>query len=79
MFPIKKTIQENKLGVTILIFVLIFTVIHVGKPSILYNEDGSFRIFGVGYRHKTVIPIWLISIILAILCYIFISFYLANA
>ncbi len=79
MFPLKEVIKNNKLAVTISVFILIFTIIHVHKPSILYNNDGSFRIFGVGYRHKTVIPIWLISIVLAILCYIFISFYLANA
>ncbi len=47
------------------------------KPRLLYDTDGSFRQFGVGYRHKTVIPIWLVSIILAIFSYIAVLYYLA--
>jgi hypothetical protein len=40
------------------------------KPSVMYNEYGEIRPFGLGYSHKTVIPIWLFSIVLAILCYL---------
>jgi len=47
------------------------------KPTLLYNEEGGFRPFGVGYRHKTVIPIWLVSIILAIFSYLAVLYYLA--
>ncbi len=46
------------------------------KPSFIYENDGSFRQFGLGYKKKTVIPIWLITIILAILSYVFILYYL---
>ena len=42
--------------------------------SLIYEEDGSFRQFGVGYKHKTVIPIWFISIILSILTYTFVRY-----
>jgi hypothetical protein len=49
------------------------------KPGCIYNEDGGFRPFGVGYKHKTVIPIWVVSIILAILCYLVVSAYLLHA
>jgi hypothetical protein len=30
--------------------------IHITKPALMYNDDGGFRPFGVGYRHKTIIP-----------------------
>jgi hypothetical protein len=30
----------------------------------------SFRRFGIGYKNKTVVPIWLFAIILAILIYV---------
>ena len=53
-------------------------MIHINKPSLLYENDGSFRKFGVGYRKKTVVPIWLISIIVALLSYVAVSFYLAK-
>ena len=67
----------NKLAVTVSIFLIIFTIIHMLKPTIMYNEDGGFRPFGVGYRHKTVIPIWLVSILVAIFSYLGVLYYLA--
>jgi hypothetical protein len=47
------------------------------KPSFLYNTDGSIREFGVGYKNKTIMPVWLVSIILGILCYIAVLAYVA--
>jgi hypothetical protein len=46
------------------------------KPAFAYDEDGSFRPFGLGYRHKTVIPVWIVSIIIAILSYLAILAYI---
>jgi hypothetical protein len=54
----------------ILLFLFSFFAIQQLKPGFLYNADGSLREFGVGFKRKTVIPIWLLSIILAILCYL---------
>jgi hypothetical protein len=48
------------------------------KPAFLYNKDGSIREFGVGYRNKTILPIWLLSLILGIVSYLLVMFYLAN-
>ena len=42
----------------------------------MYNEDGSLRQFGLGYKNKTIITGWLLSIILAILSYLFVLYYL---
>jgi hypothetical protein len=47
------------------------------KPAFLYNNDGSIREFGVGYRNKTILPIWLLSLILGILSYLFVMYYVA--
>jgi len=77
MDNLKGFVRYNKLSVAIILFLLIFTGIHITKPVLLYNEEGGFRPFGVGYRHKTVIPIWLISINIAILSYLAVLFYLA--
>lgn len=73
----KQFIYQNKLNSAILLYFILFSIIHNMQPSLLYNKDGSFREFGVGYKHKTVVPIWLISIILSILSYILILSYLA--
>ena len=72
----KKIIVQHKLTITILLFIAIFSGIHYSKPSLLYMPDGSFRQFGVGYKNKTVISIWVVSILLAILCYVAVSYYL---
>lgn len=77
MHNMKGFIRYNKLSVAILLFLLVFSTIHMTKPVLLYNEDGGFRPFGVGYRHKTVIPIWIISIIVAIFSYMAVMYYLA--
>jgi len=77
MNNLKIFIGKNKLNVSLLIFLVLFFMIHYLKPSIVYDENGEFRPFGVGYRHKTVIPIWLVAIITAIFSYLFVLSYLA--
>ena len=78
MNSLKILIRKNRLQFAIVLFLIVFTMIHLNKPSLLYENDGSFRKFGVGYRKKTVVPIWLISIIVALLSYVVVSFYLAK-
>ena len=73
---IRKFIQANVALTAIIIFMLVFTSIQIAKPSILYNLDGSIRLFGVGYRNKTILPIWLLSIFIGILSYIAVMYYI---
>jgi len=47
------------------------------KPYFFYNHDGSLKQFGIGYKNKTILPIWLFFIILGILCYLFVIYYCA--
>lgn len=72
-------IRENKTLVSILLFLIIFGFIQLLKPSFLYNSDGSIREFGVGYRNKTIMPLWLFSIVLGILCYLLVLYYLSSS
>jgi uncharacterized membrane protein YozB (DUF420 family) len=68
--------RNNTTLVSILIFLVIFGIIQMLKPAFLYNNDGSLREFGVGYKNKTIVPLWLFSIILGILSYVFVLYYL---
>ena len=70
-------IKKHITAISICIFVLMFGAINYFRPPFLYNKDGSLREFGLGFKNKTVIPIWLISIIFAILSYVFVLYYLA--
>lgn len=59
---------------SVLLFLTIFSIVQYLKPGLIYNEKGGFRQFGLGYKQKTVIPIWVISIVLAIACYLFLYY-----
>jgi quinol-cytochrome oxidoreductase complex cytochrome b subunit len=59
------------------IYLFLFGLIVFMRPNFLYNKDGSLRNFGVGTSKKTVIPIWLLAIVLSILSYFFVLYYLA--
>lgn len=73
----RQYISENPVFSAILLFVLLFGVVIWAKPKYLFLNDGSVRTFGIGYRNKTIFPIWLFAIILGILCYVFIAYYVA--
>ena len=55
--------------VAILVFGVVFAALQYFKPSFMYNKDGSVRQFGLGYSKKTVIPVWLVTVVVAILSY----------
>jgi hypothetical protein len=63
-------VRNNLAGSAILLYVIVFMLVQYMNPSFLYNEDGSLREFGIGYSSKTVLPIWLVAIILGILSYL---------
>ena len=63
-------IRSHKTTAAILIFLILFTVFHLLKPGFAYTDEGGFRQFGLGYKNKTVIPIWIVAIVLAIFSYL---------
>jgi hypothetical protein len=77
MNAIKNLIRNNLAGSAIVLYVIVFMLVQYANPSFLYNEDGSLREFGVGYSSKTVLPIWLVAIVLGILSYVFV-FYVSR-
>ena len=68
-------IRNNVTLVAIILFVIVFGGIQTIKPAFLYNRDGSIREFGIGYKNKTIMPIWLLSIILGIVCYLAVMYF----
>jgi len=72
-----RTFARNNIPLmAIILFTIIFGVVQLFKPDFLYNRDGSIRVFGVGYKNRTIMPVWLFSIILGILCYLSVLYYL---
>jgi len=66
----KIILQKYKLHMAIFLFLFLFLLIQYFKPPFLYDNDGSFKSFGMGYKRKTIFPIWLFSIYLGIICYL---------
>ena len=66
--------KDNIVFVAIFVFIALFAIVNAFRPSIIYNRDLSFRRFGIGYKNKSVLPIWLFSIVLAILVYVVVMY-----
>jgi len=63
-------INYDVLFIVIIIYICIYSAIVYFKPSFVYDEkNDSFRQFGVGYKNTTILPLWLISILIAIISY----------
>ena len=63
-------IKKNRMVSAIVLYLCIYALIVYFKPAWLFQRDGSLRTFGIGYRNKTIFPIWLMAIFLGILCYV---------
>ena len=67
-------IRRHITALSILVFIASFALVQWFRPAFLYDDDGSL---GLGYKKKTVIPGWLVAIVLAVLSYLFVLYYLA--
>lgn len=77
MNTITKFIIKNRLVSSMIVFTITFLILITVKPNFVFENDGAFRHFGVGNTSKTVIPMWLCVIILALLSYYFITYLIA--
>lgn len=69
-------IYKNISLVSILLFLILYLTINLIKPNFMYDNKGNLREFGIGYKKKTVLPSWLISIIVAIMSYYLVLYYI---
>ena len=70
-------IRKHMTSISIILFLTIYVFIIANKPSFLYNSDGSLRDFGVGQSRKTVVPAWLLAIILSLMSYYTLMYYVS--
>lgn len=53
-----------------MVYIGLYGLVVMFKPEFIYeNKMDCLRGFGVGYKHTTVLPLWLTSILLAIFSY----------
>lgn len=71
----KFLLKNNHTCISVLLFIFVYAIIIIIKPRFLFNNDGSIRDFGLGRTKKTILPMWLLAIILAILAYVSVIYY----
>ena len=72
---VNKDILQNPAYYSIVVFVGFFLIIIYGFPDLVFEDDGSIRKFGVGFRRKTIFPMWMLAIFLGILSYLLVQMY----
>ena len=71
----------DKLYLAIIFICITIYDIKLVQPNFIYNhKQNCLRQFGVGYKHCTVVTLWIASILLAIFSYFIViySYYIRN-
>ena len=69
-----KFLLKNINLLSIIVFFILFAIILLSKPLFIFDKNGLPREFGIGYKNKTILPLWLTVIILAIISHLFILY-----
>lgn len=67
-------IKKNIISSSIILFILSYTLIMIIKPNIVFDKNGNLRDFGIGRKNKTILPAWLVSLIIAIISYLILTY-----
>jgi len=60
----------NRLHLSILLFMSVMYLLYSIRPSFMFYPNGALRDFGIGRKQKTILPLWLIAILTAILSFV---------
>ena len=67
----------NRLTIVIFLFIILYSFIVFLKPEMIFNNKSEcLRQFGVGYKNTTIVPLWLVSILFAIISYFLVLYIL---
>ena len=66
-------ISGNTIHISILLYLLTMIVIWILKPNMIFNRKGEAKEFGVGRNDRTILPLWLVAIVISIITYYFVS------
>ena len=67
----------NRLSIVIFLFIFSYGIVVILKPEMIFNNKSDcLRQFGVGYKNTTIVPLWLVSILFAIVAYFLVLYIL---
>ena len=64
--------KNNRIQLSLIIYLIVITIIIVLKPTHMFNDNGSLKSFGSG-KSKTLFPLWLLVFLGA-----FFSYYISH-
>jgi len=70
-------VKKHIASVSIVLFLGVLFAVSNIKPHFLFHRDGSLRDFGIGFKKRTIVPMWLVVIIIAIMSYYAVLYVLA--
>jgi hypothetical protein len=69
--------DANRLFIILMVYFLGYGFLLWLQPDIIYDQSKTgLRSFGVGYKHSTILPLWLVSILLGILSYFAVLYFI---
>ena len=69
--------DTNRLFMILMVYFIGFGIILWFKPGMIYDPSKtSLRSFGVGYKNTTILPLWLVSILLGITSYFVVLYFI---
>ena len=67
----------NRLTMVLFLFIVLYSIVVYLQPEMIFNSKYScLRQFGVGYKNTTIVPLWLLSILFAIVSYFTVLYFL---
>ena len=67
----------NRLTLVLFVFIILYGIVIYIQPEMIFNSKyNCLRQFGVGYKNTTIVPLWLISILFAIISYFIVLYVL---
>jgi len=67
-----------RIQVSLLIYLVTITTVLYSRSNVFYKKNGSLKEFGTGGKGKTLLPLWLVILLLALLSY-FLSYLILIA
>jgi hypothetical protein len=62
-------VRQHPIQASIVLYFIIVSVILLIQPNMIFNRSGVPRDFGVGDNRRTIYPLWLVCILVAILSF----------
>ena len=72
-----ETARSHTLVMSVALFLVLYAFVCKTSPSFAFDSKGRAKQFGIGIKRRTVTPVWLVVILLAISSYL-IVLYVSN-